>query len=364
MRPATRAALRTFHAWTGLAAGLALTLVALSGAALIFRTPLEQRLDRQRFVVEPRVSRLPLDELVERGRAAHPRINVERVTLTDDATMPVLVLFSDNRYAHINPYTGAVLGLRARYGQGYGWIDGLHRHLALDPQPGRIVAGSFAFGYIVLALGGLALWWPTTRRALKAGFTLDRRLTGRAWNLNLHRTVGIWVALVILFNAVTGVTIAFETFRNGFYYLTGSTKDIPPPSPNPVPPEFAGYEAMVRRIGTLLPGAHEIYILPPKEGLVMAGVLAADAPHPNARSYVWLDSGTAEIVRYTPNARTSAGFRLYSWLLSVHTGATGGLPVKLALLLASLGVPVLAYTGVAAFLRRNLRRAAPRPATP
>jgi vanillate O-demethylase ferredoxin subunit len=224
-----------------------------------------------------------------------------------------------------------------------------------------VLTGSFALGYVGLILAGVALWWPTTRRALKAAFTLDRTRTGRAWNLNLHRTLGACVALVLLFNAATGVTIAFESLRDGYYFLTGSTKDIPPALPNLSPVKFVGYEPILRRIDAQLPHAREIYILPPKRGVVMAGVVAADAPHPNARSYIWFDSTSAEIVRFTPNAQVSAGFRLYSWMISLHTGVTGGLPLKLVLLFACLGVPVLAYTGIASFLRRRSHRASSAP---
>jgi uncharacterized iron-regulated membrane protein len=104
-----------------------------------------------------------------------------------------------------------------------------------------------------------------------------------------------------------------------------------------------------------MPGAQETYIGPPKNGLVTTYAIAADAAHPNARSYMWFDAGTAALVRFTPYEKASAGFRIYYWILSLHTGVTGGWVVQVLLLFGTLSVPVLAYTGIASYFRRKSR---------
>jgi vanillate O-demethylase ferredoxin subunit len=76
------------------------------------------------------------------------------------------------------------------------------------------------------------------------------------------------------------------------------------------------------------------------------------APHPNARSYVYLNPYTADVLRFEPYAASSAGNRIYRWLGSLHTARVGGLPVQLLLFAGILGVPVLAYTGIRSALRR------------
>jgi uncharacterized iron-regulated membrane protein len=361
MKPAIRKPLLTFHVWIGLTAGLVLLVVAVSGAALIFRTQLERRLDPQRFIIPAGAARLSLDELAARARTAHPAAELESVRFYADSTMPLLVLFSNKEFVHLNPHTGEVLGIRQRYGEGFGWIEGLHKYLTLEPDVGENVNGSFAFVFAGLVLAGLALWWPATRRALKAGLTLNRKFTGRPWHLNLHKTLGVYTALVILFSAVSGIPIAMDSTRSVLYFFTGSKQDSPPPPPATAAAKFAGFEAVARRIDSVMPGARETYIALPQNGLVVSYAIAADAAHPNARSYVWLDAGTAAIVRYAPYAHTSAGYQLYYWILSLHTGVTGGLAVKLLLLAGALSVPVLAYTGIASYLRGKSRRTSPVP---
>ena len=177
MKPALRKPLLTFHLWTGITVGLVFTVVALSGAALIFRSSLERSLDPQLFIVVPGATRLPINDLVARAKAAHPGPEFLSVRLWSDPTRPLTALFNDKKYVHLNPYTGAVLGIRARYGEGFGWIEAIHKYLLLEPTMGETINGSFAIAFVALLGAGLVLWWPATRRALIAGLTFNRQQT-------------------------------------------------------------------------------------------------------------------------------------------------------------------------------------------
>jgi uncharacterized iron-regulated membrane protein len=364
MSPRIRKSILTFHIWIGLLVGLVLLVVALSGAALIFRGSLERVLDPQRFIVAPSSPRLPLDELAARARAAHPAAELESVRYFGDRTEPVLAYFSGpgcQDYVHLNPYTGAVLGIRQRYNEGFGWIEGLHKYLRLDPDTGEIVNASFAFGFVTLVLAGLALWWPATRRTLKAGLTLNPRLSGRPWLLNVHKTLGVYASLIILFSALTGIPIALASTRIVYYRLTGSKKELPIRAAANASLGFIGLEPIARRIDDLMPNARETYIALPKNGIVISYAIEAMAPHPNARSYVWLQADNGQVLRHTPYARARVGFRLYYSTVSLHTAVAGGWAMKIILLFAALTVPVLAFTGVASYARRRQAKSSRAP---
>jgi vanillate O-demethylase ferredoxin subunit len=358
MKPTLRKPLLTLHTWLGLTVGVPLLVVALSGTVLIFRSALERKLDPHRFIVAAGATRLPLDELVARAKAAHPGADFLSVRFYGDPTMPFMALFSDKVYVHLNPHTGEFLGARQRYGEGFGWVEGLHKYIRLDPEIGENVNGALAFLFIGLFAAGLVLWWPATRRALKAGLTLNPALKGRPWRLNLHKTFGAYAALLLLFSAATGVPISFDSTRVVLDLITGSKRDLPPKPPAQPAKTFAGFEAVERQIEGLMPGARETYIALPKNGLAVGYAIAADAPHPNARSYVWVDAGTAALVRYAPYAHTSPGYRLYYWLLSLHTAVAGGYLMQFVLMLSTLSVPVLAFTGVSSYLRRRAQHTA------
>jgi vanillate O-demethylase ferredoxin subunit len=338
--------------------GLVLVVVALTGAALVFRTQLERRVDAARFVVTPGTTRLAADDLVGRAKAAHAAGELESVRYYGDPTMPFLVYFTNKEYVHLDPYTGVVLGVRQRYGEGFGWVEGLHKFLQLDPSVGEMITGYSALVFGLITVTGIVLWWPATRRALVAGLTLNWKLKGRPWNLSLHKVLGIYAAAVLLFSALSGVPISLDWAKNALYPLTASQK-VPPPTGNPAEKvKFAGFTAAAATVAQQYPAARETYIPLPKKGIVSAYAIEADADHAIARSYVWLEPGSAHVIKATPYRQAPAGFRLYYWMMSLHTGVAGGPLWQIILLLGALSVPVLAYTGTASYLKRKAGKSA------
>jgi len=345
------------HLWAGLAIGLVLGAQGISGAILAWRTPLDRVINRQLYVVAPGGLQLSYADLTARAQAARPGAELEHLRASAVADAPVMVGFTDDIYVHLNPYDGTVLGLRARWGDALGWVEGMHKYLRLRPAIGEPIIGSVALVFIVIILTGIVLWWPATRRALRAGLTLNWKLTGRAWNLSLHKTASIYVALIVFVSAVTGAPIALKWLQRAF-----TASDTPPPVASQSEKRFVGFDVIARNLDALMPAAHDFYIPLPKKGLVKTYAIAADAPHPNARSYAWFNAADGAVLRFTPYAETGVGFRLYYWMLSLHTGQIGGWLAQVILSLGALSVPLLVYTGAASFLQRKFRRPTSVPA--
>ena len=346
------------HLWSGLILGLVLIVMAVTGSLLVWRKSIEPRFDQHMFVVAPGGARLAPEDLVARARVAHPGAELESIRYYTDPTAPFLAYYTDKEFVHLNPYTGEVLGIRKRYGEGLGWIEGMHKFLQLDPSIGENITGytALVFGFIILS--GIVLWWPATRKALKAGLTLNWKLKGRPWDLSLHKALGAYAALVLLVSVSTGVPISLDWAKNSLYLLTGSKKTPPPEMTVRKEGPFAGFNAVARSMAEVMPGAKEAYIPQPKNGVVVAYAIEGDAPHLNARSYVWLEPATSKVLKTSPYREAGAGFRLYYWGMSLHTGVMGGPVVQVILLLGALSVPVLAYTGTASYLRRKSGRPA------
>lgn len=360
MTPAARKWFLNFHLWAGLVLGALLLVVSITGALLVFRSNLERRLDPHRWIVTPGATRLAPEELVARAVAAHPAGELESLRYFGDATAPFLVYFSNKDYVHLNPYTGEVLGVRARYGEGFGWIEGLHKYFQIAPASvGETISGYNALAFLLIVATGVVLWWPATRRALTAGLTLNGKLTGRPWNLNLHKTAGIYAALVLATLALTGAPISIDWLKNALYPLTASTKATPPPARTSGAKSFVGFNRLAAAMAAQFPAARETYLPLPKKGLVAAYSIEAGAAHPNARSYAYWDGASGALLRAQPYATAPTGLRVYYFMMSLHTGVWGGPVMQIVLLLGALSVPLLTYTGVASWLRRRSNRAAP-----
>jgi uncharacterized iron-regulated membrane protein len=341
------------HLWSGLTVGLVLTAMAVSGALLAFRPQLEPVLNARFLTVAPAAARLTLDELVIRARAAHPTAELDYVRYFASPTAAVLVRFTNKDFAYLDPHTGTVLGIRNRYEHFFGWLEGFHRFFLLEQKTGERITGSAAVVFVFIILSGIALWWPSSSRALKAGLKFKPGLSGRLRTLNVHKTLGAYAAVVVLTSAVTGVPQAFDWAVSALYTLTGSKEETPPaPLPATTAP-FVGMEAVARRLAALVPGARETLIHFPEKGRVHTFSIAADAPHPNARTYAWFAASDGRVLSFVPYAQDSAGRKLAMWLLSVHLGLVGGLTTQFLLFFGALSVPVLVGTGAISYFRRK-----------
>ena len=81
------------HLWMGIAAGLILFVVCLTGTIYTFRTEIEQFIERDKFFVEVPANgqRLSSDELISIAKNEFPEQNISSIS------MPCSLRFSHNK---------------------------------------------------------------------------------------------------------------------------------------------------------------------------------------------------------------------------------------------------------------------------
>lgn len=357
MTPAVRRYFLSLHAWAGLSAGLVLVLMALTGASMMFRPQLDPVINGKLLRVAPAAGRVTLDTIAERARAVHPAGVPDFVRYYGAPDSPALLRYTNKDTLFFDPHTGRLLGEQNRYRGFFGTLENLHRFRWLSW--GSLLTGSAALVFVFIILSGLILWMPPAWTALRGALTLKPRLTGRSRLLNLHRTFGVYAALVVLLSALTGLPQAFAWYRQGIYHITGSPLPEAPAAPATSAAPVLPMETFARRAAELVPGATETLVHFPAGGLVEIYLIAADAPHPNARTLLWLDAATGAVRRFTPYAESSLGHKLYFWTISLHLGQVGGIFGQLLMFSGALCVPLLAVTGMLSYRRRQAGRHAP-----
>jgi ferredoxin-NADP reductase/uncharacterized iron-regulated membrane protein len=354
---ALRKTILQLHRWTGLTLGLVAVFLAITGLAMVFRPQLEPLVERGLRDVGSCSTRLPLGELIARAREFHGDAAVVRIEILEGGNGATTIRFADKQGVYVNPCTGVVLGQQHQWGGFFGSVEQLHRLLFIDDADiAEFIGGSTSLVLaLVTVVGGLFVWWPPNLKALKSALAFRPHLTGRAFDLNLHRTIGVYASLILLMSTVTSLTFTFEWARHAIFYATSSPWPAPKPSASAIQSEMLPAETFMRQTLSLVPAAREIILTYPRKASspVEIYVIERNAPHPNARTYLYLDPYTGEALRFEPYATSSVGNRIYRWLGSLHTGNVGGLPVQLLLFAGILGVPVLAYTGIRSYLRRK-----------
>ena len=350
----TRKYLLPVHRWLGLTVGLLVLLVALTGAGMAFRSNLEALAAPDLLTIPACSTRLPIDTLVAKARAAYPdsgRLTMVRSFAADDAS--TRIAFSDQYWIYLNPCNGQVLGRQEKYGGLFGTLGYLHGLRFLKSHD--LVAGSIALCFALLLCIGLIVSWPSSWRSLSSFAKINSQLRGRARLLNLHQCLGLYASPILLMSALTGAPQVLDWFEHGIYYVAGDAAPVavklaaPPTDAAPLALEFAMQEAQSR-----VPNYLKLQLRYPKNDRtpLKLELVATDGPHMQALSELVMDPYSGQVIRFTAYEHSNLGQRIYQWMLALHYGWVGGLFGQLLLFLAALCVPLLAWTGLRNYFRR------------
>ncbi|HEX7113094.1 MAG TPA: PepSY domain-containing protein, partial [Mizugakiibacter sp.] len=202
-RPArVRAWLKRLHLWLGLSAGLAFTLVALSGTVLAFQRELLlwQHPELRRPLPDRAQLAAVLDAL---GGAARPA-GLTALDLPTPALPVWQLYFADGARRYLDPQTGALLLTRTPSDDALLWLRELHTHLLAGAR-GEQVLGAVGLLALCLLLSGLWLAWPR-RGALLASLRPHAQPPIRRW-VSWHRSLGVLTLPLLLTVTATGTAM-------------------------------------------------------------------------------------------------------------------------------------------------------------
>jgi len=345
------------HRWAALTVCLLALVSAFTGAGMVFRKQLDPII-YPRTTASPCTAPVVLDALLAAAQKAHPQGKVDYVRILRDTRQPVEIRWMNKDTLYVDRCSGKIVAEQNRYAGIFGILEWIHRGRWLPEPAGDYVMGISAINLLFLLLAaGLYLWWPRKKQRFLDNFKLNMKLRkGPPFDMGLHRTIGGWVALALAVSATTALPNAFPIVRNGLAAIgsSGADRKLHSTRSGPAIPVSAVWSEIQR----LTPNPREVLIhLTHKPADPLESyIIAADAPHANARTYLYLDSHDGHILKFTPYADMGLGDRLYYWMLSIHTGEVGGIFGQLLLALGCLGALVLGFTGIRTWLRRRANR--------
>lgn len=205
-----RRALFQVHLWSGLALGLYILMITVTGSVLVYRNELYRAATPPPIISKNSGPRLTDGQLTVAAARQYPGyrvVNLGRARNLDQAVDIWLRRGDQVEKRLFDPRTGSDLGdsVPTAIRLVSNLID-LHDNLLAGPT-GRKVNGVGAIALLVLAATGLAIWWPgirTWRRSL----TLQRNLGWKSLTWRLHSMIGFWSLGFTLLFAVSGVYLA------------------------------------------------------------------------------------------------------------------------------------------------------------
>jgi uncharacterized iron-regulated membrane protein len=215
-----RKAIFQLHLWSGIAIGLYVLMVSVTGSIVVYRNELYAYSTRDPIIVAASGTLLTDDELKAAAARAYPGYSADEINRPQNRNQAVNVSLRNggrHKVRLFNPYTGQDLGDAVPMGiRVVSWLLELHDDL-LAGNTGRSINGLGGFLLIVLAVTGLVVWWPgikTWRRSL----ILHRNVGWRRFTWDLHSMIGFWgLGIVVLFGlsgAYLGNPEAFQNFAD------------------------------------------------------------------------------------------------------------------------------------------------------
>ncbi len=206
-----RKALFQVHLWTGVALGVYVLVISISGSAIVFRNELYNVLWPGPRTVAISGPPLTHDQLREAARRAYPRYKVSWIwdtTRRNQASNQAVEIWMD-RNGHrkerlFDPYTGEDLGESRPYSiQFLAWLADLHINL-LAGAKGRIVNGVGAIFIVIISITGAVIWWPGIR-TWRRGLAIQPASNWKLFNWELHSVAGFWMLPVVFVFGVVGI---------------------------------------------------------------------------------------------------------------------------------------------------------------
>jgi uncharacterized iron-regulated membrane protein len=215
------------HLWLGLASGLVVCFLGLTGCILSFQREIENATQPYRFVEERNEPVIKPSDLQAIALKQLPAKKLHSISYQPGKAAVASFYNNKPRYYYlvfIDPYTGKVLKTKNMKYDFFRFIIEGHFNLWLPRAVGKPIVASATLIFVVLLVTGIILWWPKNKAARKQRFKVKLNAKWRRTNYDLHNVLGFYMSWVIIFIAFTGLVWGFEWFAKSLFWTTSGGK--------------------------------------------------------------------------------------------------------------------------------------------
>jgi uncharacterized iron-regulated membrane protein len=348
----------TIHLYLGLAAGIFLTILGLTGSVMAFEGDIDHWLHPDLWYVTPGRKPLPENDMVSIAQNRfHSRVLA--VQFPRASNLAQAMQMTDGTAVYLNPYDGNVLGSKVgvtNSDRALGYIHQIHLRLVPDPretpelaEKGKIVVSWVGIILLLLVPTGVILWWRGKRLTVKFKATNFKIPWHRVFH-DSHQAIGIYAALFLIIASFTGILIGFSFGEKFFYAVTRSS---PPPRQQPLPstPVHGVTPIMADQVLDIarrtMPNATPAVMVRPLRATGAYTVLmrvpeeTSEAVH----SSVTIDQYSGKVLAVHNYETESTGYRWIRFNRSIHTGDIFGLASHIVVSLSSLALAAMVISG-------------------
>lgn len=348
------------HLWAGVAIGLYMIAISISGSILVFQQDMFDDTRQSQPATEPRFS---FGDAVEVARRAHPEDDLLYLDNRNRNPEVVSVLMGTpgrTQVVNVDRVSDQIVddSIRQQRHRTISFLEELHNELLGGSTGERIngVGGGLLF---LMSLTGIVLWWPG-RKNWKRALTVMWRARWPRVNFDLHLAFGFWTLCFVAVWGITGLYFGFPLhFRKA---VAAFSPVVPMPRDSHWTPgqSVLPMDRFIDRAKQVFPGTELVFLtygVQQKDGAIVA-ILSRNraAPLEVERCIVYLHPSTAAILGTEDSAHWSWGDRVLMWAYTAHFGDFGGLATKLVWFVIGLVPAGLTVTGYLMWWNRVLKK--------
>ncbi len=220
--------IRKIHLWMGLATGLLVVFLGLTGCILAFEVEIRKLTEPFRNV---EVRQLPLLAPTQLKAIAEQHLQSKKalgIEYPGSGKAAVAAYYDESNYEllFVNPYTGEVLKHKNMNRDFFRFMVNGHFYLWLPPEIGQPIVATGTLIFVLLMLTGIVLWWPKNKAARKQRFSIKWNASFKRKNYDLHNVLGFYMSWVAIFIAITGLVFGFEWVGKSIYFISSGGKKM------------------------------------------------------------------------------------------------------------------------------------------
>jgi uncharacterized iron-regulated membrane protein len=215
-------AIRQIHLWLGLASGLIVFIVSITGFLYVFENEIRE-FSHKEYLHVPAMQKdfIGLKPIIENYERLEPKQKIAAIKIIkSEPNATVQISTKKKKTYYFNPYDGTLVNQK-----GADWLNivlEIHRTLLLGEVGGLIQAWSIVI-FLIILITGLILWFPNQVRLLKQSLTIKWSGSFKRVNFDLHQVLGFYASLFLLIIAFSGIYFKFDTPKDIVGLVTGST---------------------------------------------------------------------------------------------------------------------------------------------
>ncbi len=346
---------RYLHLWLGLASGLVVLIVSITGCIYAFEKEIKSVVYKDILSVEKGATPQSLDKLLSVVKKEYRKPGVKNIFIPEDSTSSIQFNLKNKLSVFVNPYTGEITGTIHQDNSFFGTVLQLHRGLLLG-EVGKKITGVSAFVFLFMIISGIILWWPKGKFS-KQKFNLKKGASLKRLNYDMHSVLGFYASWVLIFSVVTGLIWSFKWVENSMYAMVGSKKEKKQYHSTYSDSTTFSLEKTISFCKQEFPEHKEIFITLPEDS---AGTYRFNLRNNHSDGFfkdqhqLFFDQYSGNIVKKQLFADAQKGDKLKALNYDIHTGKIFGLTGQFIVFFSALIAASLPITGF--IMWRNKRR--------